>query len=79
VEPGSSAVGGGAFPATTLPTFLVLLDAAIPAQQLDARLRAGAQPVVARVVQDRVAIDQRPVAEPAEAAHLDAVLDAARA
>jgi L-seryl-tRNA(Ser) seleniumtransferase len=79
VETGSSAVGGGAFPAVQLSTHLVLVQADTAAQQLEARLRTGSRPVIARVVQDRVAIDLRTVPEQDETLLLKALLDAVRA
>lgn len=54
---GSSVVGGGAFPAAKLETTLVVLgDAA-----LESTLRLGDPPVIARIIDGRVAIDLRTV------------------
>lgn len=78
VEPGSSAVGGGAFPGAQLPTHLVLLHADASAPDLDARLRTAKRPVITRVVQDRIAIDLRTVPEQDETLLLKALLDAAQ-
>lgn len=57
---GTSAVGGGAFPAATLPTTLVALDPGpIGAHGLALRLRLAATPVVARVEDGQVLLDPR--------------------
>ena len=64
VERGLSTVGGGSLPGETLPTWLLTIDAdATPggAKALAARLRAADPPVVARIEDDRVAIDPRTV------------------
>ena len=58
--PGVSAVGGGAFPGTELPTTLVALDpGALGANGLALRLRLGEPAVIGRVEQDRVLLDPR--------------------
>ena len=63
VVAGESEVGGGSFPGTTLPTWLVRLDpGARTADSLTARLRGAALPVVARVQDDRVVLDPRTIA-----------------
>jgi L-seryl-tRNA(Ser) seleniumtransferase len=60
LQPGESAVGGGAFPGAVLGTTLVSLDAGeIGANGLALRLRLGAPPVIARVERDRVLLDPR--------------------
>ncbi|NOT08835.1 MAG: L-seryl-tRNA(Sec) selenium transferase, partial [Gemmatimonadales bacterium] len=57
---GSSAVGGGAFPAAALPTTLVAVDPEpIGAGALAQRLRLGTPPVIARIQDDRVLLDPR--------------------
>ena len=78
LHPGSSAVGGGAAPTLELPT--VLLFVARPgwsAERLAARLRAAATPVVGRVVDGRLALDLRTVAEDEEPLLLAALREAA--
>ena len=58
--PGSSAVGGGAFPDAVLPTTLVQLDpGTLGPDALALRLRLGDPPVVARVAEGRVLLDPR--------------------
>jgi L-seryl-tRNA(Ser) seleniumtransferase len=57
---GSSTIGGGSAPGSELPTRLVAL--AVPAGRLEAALRAGTPPVIARIEDDRVVIDLRTVA-----------------
>jgi L-seryl-tRNA(Ser) seleniumtransferase len=60
LEPGESAVGGGSFPGTLLPTTLVALDAgALGPDGLALRLRLGDPSVVARVAGGRVLLDPR--------------------
>ena len=63
LEPGDSAVGGGAFPAERLPTTLVTLAAGPEGpNHLALRLRLGDPPLIARVQDDRVALDPRTLA-----------------
>ena len=66
VERGLSTIGGGSLPGETLPTWLLTIDPGDAgdsggAQSLAARLRAADPPVVARIENDRVAIDPRTV------------------
>jgi L-seryl-tRNA(Ser) seleniumtransferase len=56
---GESTIGGGSAPGTTLPTRLVAVS--LPADRLDAALRALDPPVVARIIDDRVVFDLRTV------------------
>ena len=77
VAAGTSVVGGGAFPSAQLATHLVLVHSSLAPHQIEARLRSASRPVIARVVQDSVAIDLRTVAEPEEAVLLKVILDAA--
>lgn len=64
LEPGASAVGGGAFPGATLPTTVVTLDAGpAGADALALRLRLGDPAVVARVQAGRVVLDPRTLEE----------------
>jgi L-seryl-tRNA(Ser) seleniumtransferase len=59
---GESVIGGGAAPSAVLPTRLIALThAALSADELSARLRAGALPIVARVEEGRVLLDLRTV------------------
>ncbi|MCC7181619.1 MAG: L-seryl-tRNA(Sec) selenium transferase [Acidobacteria bacterium] len=59
---GSSAVGGGSAPGLALPTVLVALEReGLTADTLESRLRALDPPVIARIVDDRVALDLRTV------------------
>ncbi|HUF13529.1 MAG TPA: L-seryl-tRNA(Sec) selenium transferase [Longimicrobiales bacterium] len=61
---GESAVGGGAAPDQRLPTTLVLVGGPDPGgSELARRLRAGDPPIVARIIDDRVALDPRTIAE----------------
>ena len=61
-EPGTSAVGGGAFPDTELATELVVVPVASPDRTL-AALRQGDPPIVARTLGDAVALDVRTIAD----------------
>ena len=64
---GESAVGGGAAPTAHLQTALVsLAHASLTANQVEAALRSSAPPVIARIVDDRVLLDLRTVAEAEE-------------
>jgi L-seryl-tRNA(Ser) seleniumtransferase len=59
---GYSTIGGGSAPESTLPTKLISIrSSAHTAVQIEAWLRAGSPPVVARIHQDRVLIDLRTV------------------
>jgi len=79
VEDGTSEVGGGALPLQVLPTRLLALDpGAQGAGAMEARLRAGMAPVLARVQENRILLDLRTVA-PAEEAVLLTALQAALA
>ncbi len=64
---GRSAVGGGAAPLTQPESPLVLLShSALSADELLSALRQSKVPIIARIVDDRVAIDLRTVAESEE-------------
>jgi L-seryl-tRNA(Ser) seleniumtransferase len=66
LQPGESAVGGGAFPGSALPTTLVALDPGpLGADGLALRLRLGDPSVVARVSAGRVLLDPRTLPEDA--------------
>jgi len=59
---GESVIGGGAAPSAILPTRLIALTHAdLSADELSARLRANAPPIIARVEEGRVLIDLRTV------------------
>ncbi len=62
VVAGESTVGGGSLPGETLPTALAALSLPRP-DRFAADLRAAATPVLARIVEDRVAFDPRTVLE----------------
>jgi L-seryl-tRNA(Ser) seleniumtransferase len=56
----SATVGGGAFPGADIPSAAVTLDVASP-DALEAKLRAGPVPVVARIADGKVVLDLRSV------------------
>jgi L-seryl-tRNA(Ser) seleniumtransferase len=57
---GESIIGGGAAPSAVLPTLLIALTHAdLNADELNARLRGNAPPIIARVEESRVLIDLR--------------------
>ena len=59
---GSSTIGGGSAPGSSLPTRLIALShPTLTAVQIEARLRGGQPPVIARIEHDRVLLDLRTV------------------
>jgi L-seryl-tRNA(Ser) seleniumtransferase len=76
VEASEATVGGGAFPTARIPSACVVLDG--DAVSLEARLRAGAIPVIGRIAEGRVLLDLRSVQE-SEDATLATLVRAARA
>ncbi|HEX8141183.1 MAG TPA: L-seryl-tRNA(Sec) selenium transferase [Pyrinomonadaceae bacterium] len=71
---GASAIGGGSAPTTHPRTSLVALThARLSADALDEALRLSTPPVIARIMEDRVLLDLRTVAEDEEALLLDAL------
>lgn len=67
VVPGESAVGGGSFPAVTLPTVLVAVHPGdLGADGLALRLRLGDPTIVARIQDGRVVLDPRTLPEEAD-------------
>jgi len=72
---GDSAVGGGSGPTSRLPTVLISIShRELTPNQIEAALRRSQPPVIARIVDDRVLLDLRTVAESEEAAVESAVL-----
>jgi len=65
VESGESEVGGGALPLEALPTRLLSLGPPRSATLLEARLRRGTPPVLARIREGRIVVDLRTV-DPAD-------------
>lgn len=62
--PGSSAIGGGSFPAAILPTTLLAIDpGALGASGLALRLRLGTPSIIARIENERVVLDPRTLPE----------------
>lgn len=79
VEPSRSAIGGGALPGETLPSWVLALSCeGFPRgpEQVNERLRQADPPVVARIENDRVLLDPRTVAEEEEVELLAAVRQA---
>jgi L-seryl-tRNA(Ser) seleniumtransferase len=75
--PGESTVGGGSLPGETLPTTLVRIASASP-DDLAAALRHGRTAVIARIVDDKVCLDPRTVADDEDGPLARAVIDACR-
>jgi L-seryl-tRNA(Ser) seleniumtransferase len=72
---GRSAVGGGSAPTTHPETMLLALThAKLSADALEEALRKTATPVVARILEERVVLDLRTVAEDEEAELLEALV-----
>jgi L-seryl-tRNA(Ser) seleniumtransferase len=62
VVDGHSTIGGGSAPGSALPTRLLALDTThLSATTIEAALRRGAPPIIARIEQDRVVFDLRTV------------------
>lgn len=77
VVPAEGSVGGGAFPAVTLPS--VALALAGDARALERALRSGSPPVIARIANDRLLLDLRAVPERDDTRLVAAVSAACRA
>jgi L-seryl-tRNA(Ser) seleniumtransferase len=60
IVPGSSVAGGGATPEQSIPTWLIAIDCANPADA-ERRLRANDPPVVARIENEKLILDLRTV------------------
>jgi L-seryl-tRNA(Ser) seleniumtransferase len=61
---GESAAGGGSGPTSRLPTVLIsITHRDLTANQIETNLRGAAPPVIARIIDDRVLLDLRTVAE----------------
>jgi L-seryl-tRNA(Ser) seleniumtransferase len=72
---GESAVGGGAAPTAHLRTALIsLAHDNLTSNQVEASLRHSTPPVIARIVEDRVLVDLRTVAEAEESEVEQAIL-----
>jgi L-seryl-tRNA(Ser) seleniumtransferase len=72
---GQSAIGGGSAPMTHPPTALIALShRESTAVRLEQLLREARPPVIARIVDDRVVLDLRTIAEDEESELLDALL-----
>lgn len=73
LEPGESAVGGGAGPTCNLPTTLIAIThPKLTAQEIERTLRSSSPPVIARISEGKVLLDLRTVFE-------DELADLARA
>jgi L-seryl-tRNA(Ser) seleniumtransferase len=74
---GQSLIGGGTAPNATLPTLLIAVSSdRYGAEELQARLRAQAPPVIARIEDDRLMLDLRTVFEEEEGVLLKAMHEA---
>ncbi len=75
---GESAAGGGSGPTSRLPTVLIsVTHSQMTANQIEAALRLSEPPVIARIVDDRVLLDLRTVAENEESEVERAILSLA--
>ncbi len=78
IEDGFSYAGGGALPGEGIPTALLCLrHATLSPDQLIARLRAAATPIVARIHDGRVVLDLRTVSEDGDALIVKALAEIA--
>ncbi len=74
LEPGESAIGGGAGPTCNLPTTLIAVThPKFTAQELERSLRTSSPPLIARIAEDKVLIDLRTVL-PEELSELSGIL-----
>lgn len=79
---GHSVIGGGSAPEIQLPTTLITItNSRMNVDELEERLRLNSPPIIARIVEDKLALDLRTVTQPAEKEILSALenLDSARA
>jgi L-seryl-tRNA(Ser) seleniumtransferase len=60
VKESETAIGGGATPDQSLPTWVIEIDAP-SAQSMERKLRSGSPPVIARIQDNRVILDMRTV------------------
>jgi L-seryl-tRNA(Ser) seleniumtransferase len=72
---GASLIGGGSTPEQELATYLIAIECE-NANALEARLRAGDPPVIARIAEDRLLLDLRTVAPEEEDLLLSTLLAA---
>ena len=77
VVDGESTIGGGSAPGSALPTRLVALQDH-PADAVEARLRSGDPPVIARIDADRLVLDLRTVPPELDAQLADAIVRSAQ-
>ncbi len=69
---GNSVIGGGSAPTVQPPTFLLALKhVAMSADELEEKSRLSAPPVIARILDDKVTLDLRTVAENEESELLE--------
>lgn len=67
-SPGESAAGGGSGPTSSLPTVLIsIVHSKLSANEIEVALRGAVTPVISRIVDDRVLLDLRTVADDEEA------------
>ena len=78
VVPGSSAVGGGAYPAADLPTRMLVITPAVTTTEMEQKLRAATPPIIVRVHHDQLTVDLRTVAPEHDGILAEALLHAAR-
>jgi L-seryl-tRNA(Ser) seleniumtransferase len=67
LEDGSSVVGGGSAPQTELPTTLIIVTSPqASAAEMEEQLRRNSPPIIARIIDDRLAFDLRTVTKEEE-------------
>jgi L-seryl-tRNA(Ser) seleniumtransferase len=69
-----AAVGGGAFPGARLPSAAIALSGS--PVELEVRLRAGSEPIIGRIVDDRLLLDPRAIPEDRDEAFAATIVSA---
>ena len=76
IEPAHSTIGGGSLPDEVLPTWIVAVRPKhLTPQKLARQLRLGTPPIIARVIEQKVALDPRTVLPTDEDALIEKVRD----
>jgi L-seryl-tRNA(Ser) seleniumtransferase len=79
VVPGFSVVGGGSTPDQQIASLVIAVEGgALSVNELEARLRSAAVPVIARIEDGKLILDLRTVRADEESELLDALVSATR-